>query len=262
MKLKAGAYFLYQVAEPTPMIAMLRPRSNDRQFIQEDRLQISPFVPVNEYTDSFGNLCHRMMLDAGEISIKTEVLAEVEDTVAEDVTAAYVLIENLPSDVLQYLLPSRYCPSDSPEIAWLARSITQNIVIGYEQVQAFRNWIYKNINYQYGVTFSSTTALDILNNRMGVCRDFSHLGISLCRSMNIPARMVVGYLKNLAIMDLHAWFEAYLGDKWYTFDAVEEITTAGRIVVAYGRDATDVALITQFGNAFLKSMNVWVEKIV
>ena len=261
MKLIAGAEFTYQIKEPTPVVTMLRPRSMEGQFIQEDRLIISPSTHVTEYFDRFGNLCQRMLLPVGEVHIKTEVVAEVEHSIDSNISAEYVLIENLPSDTLQYLFPSRYCQSDSYEIGQLAISITKNIWSGYQQIMAIREWIHQNIEYQYGVTYSTTTALDILQTKVGVCRDFTHLAISLCRSINIPSRMVVGYVKDLKFMDLHAWFEVFLGGKWYTFDAVQERTTGGRIVIAYGRDATDVALITQFGASQLVDMRVWVEEV-
>jgi len=261
MKLKAGTDFIYQVIEPTPVTTLLRPHRQAGQFIQEDCLQITPATQINDYIDGFGNRCQRMLLQPGEVRIHTEVVATVEDHVAENWTAPYILVENLPYEVMPYLLASRYCQSDTPEIGRLAAAIAKDIWVGYEQVAAFRNWIHNNIQYEYGVTFSSTTALDIFHNRAGVCRDFAHLGISLCRSMNIPARMVVGYLKELKIMDLHAWFEAYIGNKWYAFDAVQEKTTGGRIIIGYGRDAVDVAAITQFGNAYLQMINVWVEEV-
>ncbi|WP_373514497.1 transglutaminase family protein, partial [Persicitalea sp.] len=116
--------------------------------------------------------------------------------------------------------------------------------------------VHQNVNYQYGVTNSTTTALDLVNNRTGVCRDFTHLVIALCRSLNIPARMTVGYIDKLEVMDLHAWVQAYLGDQWYTFDAVQQSTHGYRIEIGHGRDAADVAMVTQFGNMQLQNMNV------
>jgi len=261
MKLSAGAEFIYQIKEPTPVVTMLRPRSTEGQFIQEDRLILIPYTPIVEYIDCFGNVCQRMLLPVGNVTIRSEVVAEVADNVDVNTQAAYVLIENLPSETLQFLFPSRYCQSDSPVIGRLAVDITKKIWSGYEQVTAISEWIHQNIAYEYGVTESSTTALDILDLKKGVCRDFTHLAISLCRSINIPSRMVVGYVKELKYIDLHAWFEVYLGGKWYAFDAVQDCTTGGRIVIAYGRDATDVALITQFGSSELLNMKVWVEQV-
>ena len=137
--------------------------------------------------------------------------------------------------------------------------IAGNLVPGYEQVEAIRTWIHSNIKYQYGVTDASTTALDVARNRIGVCRDFTHLAVALCRNLCIPTRMTVGYLDKLKDMDLHAWFEVYIGGDWYTFDAVQEKTEGYRIEIAHGRDAADVAMVTQYGNATLQSLHVEVE---
>jgi transglutaminase-like putative cysteine protease len=167
-----------------------------------------------------------------------------------------VLVGDLPDEVMHYILPSRYCQSDLHEINMLAMEIAGNMVPGYAQVEAIRTWIHKNITYQYGVTDASTTALDLARNRIGVCRDFTHLAIALCRNLCIPARMTVGYLDRLKVMDLHAWFDVYIGGDWYTFDAVQEKTEGYRIEIAHGRDAADVAMVTQYGNATLQSLHV------
>jgi transglutaminase-like putative cysteine protease len=150
----------------------------------------------------------------------------------------------------------------------LALEIVGDAAPGYDQVEAIRNWINTQINYEYGTSNASTWALDTVETRVGVCRDFAHLGIALCRALNIPARMVVGYLYQLDPMDLHAWFEAYLGSmeddmtegRWYTFDATQTQPRGNRITIAYGRDAADVALATQFGPMQLNSMQVWVNE--
>jgi transglutaminase-like putative cysteine protease len=169
-----------------------------------------------------------------------------------------ILIQDLPPDVLHFLLPSRYCQSD--QLTKLAQQIVGEAAPGYDQIEAIRAWIQQNIRYQYGVSSSSTTALETLEQRAGVCRDFVHLGMALCRSLDIPARMVVGYLYQLEPMDLHAWFEAFVGGRWYAFDATQAKPAGGRIAVAYGRDAADVAFATQFGPAQLTDMRVWVEQ--
>ena len=130
---------------------------------------------------------------------------------------------------------------------------------GYAQVEAVRAWVHQNIKYQYGVSTATTDAIDTLNAQAGVCRDFSHIGISLCRALRIPARMVVGYLYQLDPMDLHAWFEAYIGGRWYTFDATQDQPRGGRIVVAYGRDAADVAFISNYGGLTTTSLQAWVQ---
>jgi len=225
-------------------------------------MTVWPGVEMVQYYDSFGNACQRLLLPFGEVRLHSEAVVEVRREVERDNLADYVFIEKLPSEVLQFLLPSRYCLSDSYDIRQLSYQITAHIENGYQQVAMICQWIFANVLYQYGFTYSSTNSNDILSNRIGVCRDFAHLGIALCRSINIPARMVVGFLKDLPFSDMHAWFEVFIGQKWYTFDAVQEVTTGGRIVLAYGRDANDVAFITQFGNLTLLSMNIVVEELI
>ena len=261
MKLRAITDFTYRIDYPIPIITILRPRNHAGQTVLVDEMRITPQVEIKEYQDMFGNACQRMLWQGGEVKIHTESVAEVLDEVEKDETAEYVLVEKLPSETIHFLLPSRYCLSDTDIIRNLACAIINNIEIGFLQVEAIRKWIFQNIQYEYGYTFSHTNSNDVLKDKIGVCRDFAHLGIALCRSINIPARMMVGFLKDLPFSDLHAWFEAFIGNKWYTFDAIQEYTTGGRIVLAYGRDASDVAFITQFGNLEMLSMNVKVEEI-
>ena len=148
----------------------------------------------------------------------------------------------------------------SDQLSSLAAEIVANVAPGYSQVEAIRKWMHKNINYRYGTSTGATTACDTAQCREGVCRDFAHLGIALCRALNIPARMVVGYAEGLKVPDIHAWFEAYVGWRWYVFDATDEVTLGNRIAIAYGRDATDVAFVTQFGPLTLKSLRVSVSR--
>ncbi|MEZ4900984.1 MAG: transglutaminase family protein [Spirosomataceae bacterium] len=248
--------FKYQVNVPTPVQMLLRPRRQEGQSIVKEEFSIEPAVVFTEYSDYYGNQCQRAILPSGEVTITTEVEALVESMPFSADSAGFVPVEKLPDDTMLYLLPSRYCPSDLYEINQLAWQIVGNLPPGYAQVEAIRSWIYANIRYEYGTTNSTTTALDIARQWVGVCRDFAHLSIALCRTLSIPTRMVVGYLDKLQYTDLHAWFEAYLGDKWYTFDAVQAQTEGYRVVLGYGRDAADVAMITQFGNMILLSMEV------
>jgi transglutaminase-like putative cysteine protease len=260
MKLRGKTIFDYQVAEPTPVQMMLRPRREAKQIVLQETFQISPSVSYTEYTDQYGNHCQRAILPIGYVNITTEVEAIV--TPFEPPTKPlphYVSVELLPDEVMQYLLPSRYAQSDVPKIYQLANEIVKNLAPGYEQVAAIRNWVHHNVRYEYNTTNANTTALDTINERIGVCRDFTHLAVALCRSLCIPARITVGYLDQLKYMDLHAWFEAYLSDGWHTFDAVQEQTHGSRVVLGYGRDAADVAMITQFNNAQLTFMKVTVE---
>lgn len=255
MKLYAGCFLKMEASLPTPTILMLRPRSGGGQFVLSEEYIMEPHVAVSEYTDSYGNFCQRLIIPSGTFSIKTRTCVETIDEIDVDFSAELVPAEDIPEEILSFLLPSRYCQSDL--LGHMALEIVEGYPQGYEQVEAIRAWIRKNIVYEYGTSDVSTSALDTARTRTGVCRDFSHLGISLCRSLNIPARMVVGYLYDLKPMDLHAWFEAYLGGRWYIFDATQEKPVGKRISVAYGRDAADVALATHFGLVNLLEMNVW-----
>jgi transglutaminase-like putative cysteine protease len=260
MKMKGRSIFTYDVYAPTTVTTMLRPRRQEGQSIIMEGFNIEPSVTFTEYTDLYGNPCQRTILPVGKVTITTEVQAQVNATKPiPNPAPAYVLVGDLPDDVMHYILPSRYCQSDLHEINMLAMEIAGNLTPGYVQVEAIRSWIHQNIKYQYGITNASTTALDVARNRIGVCRDFTHLAIALCRNLCIPTRMTVGYLDRLEVMDLHAWFEVYIGRDWYTFDAVQEKTEGYRIEIAHGRDAADVAMVTQYGNATLQSLHVEAE---
>lgn len=257
MQLNVGCELSFEVQTATPLVLMLRPRSGAGQWIIREEYQISPTVNVTEFTDMYGNLCQRVVAPEGPFSIHFSATVQTADLIDVSPGAPYTPVENLPDTVLHYTLPSRYCQSD--QLGDLAGQITQGVTPGYDQAEAIRKWIHENIKYQYGTSNASTSAMDTANNRVGVCRDFTHLGISLCRALNIPARMVVGYLYQLDPMDLHAWFEAYLDDRWFTFDATQAQPRGNRITVAYGRDAADVAFTTQFGPMELNNMKVWVD---
>jgi transglutaminase-like putative cysteine protease len=254
MKLQISCQLNYKTQENVPLVLMLHPRSDSGQWVGQEEYLFTPEVPVTEYTDLYGNLCQRLVTPIGDFSIKTSAIVDTSDHIEVNFGAEFVPVENLPDYTLLYLLPSRYCESD--RFSNMVAEITQNLPLGYPQVEAIRQWVSNNVTYQYGYSSSSSSACDINLSRIGVCRDFSHLGIALCRALNIPARMVVGYLHDLNPMDLHAWFEAYLGGKWYTFDATQAEPKGNRVVLAYGRDAADVALATQFGNIQLVNMFV------
>lgn len=266
MQLEAGCQISFEATAPTPVILMLRPRSGYGQWVSREEYLLNPMVPVIEYTDGYGNLCQRLIVPTGPFQVKSTAVVETADAIDVAPGALYVPVQYLPESVLQFLLPSRYCPAD--RMADLALEIVGNRAPGYDQVETIRSWIQQNIEYAYGTSDASTWALDTVEKRVGVCRDFAHLGIALCRSLNIPARMVVGYLHELDPMDLHAWFEAYVGlnstdetqGRWYTFDATQAQPRGNRIAIAYGRDAADVALATQFGPMQLLNMQVWVKE--
>ncbi|AKD57964.1 transglutaminase domain-containing protein [Spirosoma radiotolerans] len=259
MQLNAGCELSFFAETPTPLILMLRPRSGAGQWIIREEYQITPAVNVTEFTDMYGNLCQRVVAPEGPFSIHFSATVQTADLIDTAPGAPYTPVEELPDDVLHYTLPSRYCQSD--QLGELATQITENVASGYDQAEAIRKWIHETITYQYGTSNASTSAVDTAASRIGVCRDFTHLGISLCRALNIPARMVVGYLYQLNPMDLHAWFEAYVDGRWFTFDATQAKPLGNRITVAYGRDAADVAFTTQFGQMTLNNMNVWVDAV-
>ncbi|MDB5928353.1 MAG: transglutaminase domain protein [Polaromonas sp.] len=257
MKLKATCSISVYVASDCPMIAMLRPRSGQNQWIISERYEVQPPVPVTEYVDSYGNLCQRLVLAPGPTQIEVEVLMEVARELTVTPDAPHTPITELPSEVLQYLLQSRYCPSD--KMLYQALDIIGDAPPGYAQVEKIRAWVHDNIEYRYGVSEATTDALETLAHGAGVCRDFTHVCIGLCRSLQIPARMVAGYLHGLDPMDLHAWFEAFVGGRWHTFDATQDAPRGGRIVLAYGHDAADVAFISDYGFQPLQMNDMRVE---
>ncbi|PSL23750.1 transglutaminase-like domain-containing protein [Chitinophaga ginsengisoli] len=259
MLLQASTFFEFYAEYPVTSIFMLRSKSEHAQIIRQEAFLTTPLLPLSEYIDTHGNICQRTILPAGITTIESSVIAECDMHIDVNTDAAYVAIEDLPDHVLQYLLPSRYCEAD--KVGAQAMEIVKDIQSAYAQVEAIRQWCYSNLYRQYGTTNSSTSAMDVLGSRTGVCRDFTHVAISLCRSINIPARMVVGYLYELKPMDLHAWFEAYVGNRWYTFDALMEQPVGGRIIMAYGRDAADVAFASHFGEVVMVKMEVKVEEV-
>jgi transglutaminase-like putative cysteine protease len=260
MRLEAGCEVTFEADAPTPLVLMLRPRSGSGQWVAREAYRLTPAVPAVEYVDAYGNLCQRLTAPAGRFAVRASAEVETADAIDVQPGAPFTPVEALPDGALPFLLPSRYCPSDVAALGDLAREVVGAAAPGYDQAEAIRAWIRANVTYRYGTSDASMSALDTARERVGVCRDFTHLGMALCRSLNIPARMVVGYLYRLDPMDLHAWFEAFVDGRWYTFDATQKAARGGRIVIAYGRDAADVALTTQFGPATLEQMRVWVDR--
>lgn len=254
MRLIARNALHLECEQDCPLVAMLRPRSSDRQWVVSERYEVTPWVPATEYVDSFGNLCQRFTLPGGAASIVVESEVEVPDQIDVDPHAPFTPVESLPDDTLIYLLQSRYCPSDKMEER--AREIVQGCSPGYPQVDRIRQWIHGHLEYQYGVSNETTCALDTLRDGAGVCRDFAHVGVALCRSLNVPARVVVGYLLGLEPMDMHAWFEAFVGGRWYAFDPTQDAPRGGRVVVAHGRDIADVAFLSNYGPLEITQMDV------
>jgi transglutaminase-like putative cysteine protease len=247
MWLQASCELKFLIEVPTPFILMLRPRSGGVQWVASQEYLLSPSVPAFEFTDYYGNLCQRLVAPPGEFSLFTSTRIKTVDSIDTAPGGYFVEVQNLPDSVLQFLLPSRYCESDC--FGEMATEITANQQPGYDQVAEIERWLHRSIEYLPGSSFTSLSAIQVNQQSTGVCRDLSHLGIALCRSLSIPARMVVGYLYGLEPMELHAWFEAYVADRWYTFDATHLAKTGGYVAIGYGRDAADVAVYNQFGPA-------------
>lgn len=245
MWLRASCDLTFDIAVPTPFVLMLRPRSGANQWIAREEYKIEPSVQVFEFTDNFGNLCQRLISPPGIFALRIVADVMTADNVDQSPRAPFVEVQNLPDGVLCYLLPSRYCESD--RFHQMAIEITEGQWAGYDQVTAIVNWLRKTFSYCPGSSETLISAAEVNGRQVGVCRDFAHLGIALCRSLSIPARMVVGYLYQLEPMDLHAWFEAYVGGRWYTFDATQSEPTGSYVTVGYGRDAADVAIYNQYG---------------
>lgn len=260
IRLKAGYAATLHAAKPEPVVAMLRPRSGEAQWLVSESYDLTPFTPAREHVDVYGNLCQRFVVPAGDLKVRTEFELIVSASIDIAPGAPLTPVEELPDAALHYLLPSRYVPSD--ELGDQAQDVVGDAKPGYDQVEAIRAWIEKNIEYRYGVSKPTSTAQDTLRDGAGVCRDFSHVGMAFCRALRIPARMVVGYLHRLDPMDMHAWFEAFVDGRWFTFDATQNEPRGGRITIAYGRDAADVALVTEFGPVETKDMKVRVEEVV
>lgn len=257
MKLHVGSDITVRTTSDCPIVTMLRPASGLAQWLSSETYAFDPWVPTTEYVDSYGNYCQRLVVPKGGMRLRVEATVETEPELAVAPDAPFTLVQDLPDSALLYLLPSRYCPSDTMDEC--ALQIAGRAAPGYAQVEAICAWIHANLHYRYGASDASTDATDTLQAGAGVCRDFAHVGIALTRALRIPARMVVGYLLGLDPMDLHAWFEAYVGGRWYTFDATQGQPRGGRVVLAYGRDAADVAFISNYGPLETVSMKVWVE---
>jgi transglutaminase-like putative cysteine protease len=232
----------------------------------EEKLIIEPDLPVTQYIDMYGNLCGRVLAPAGSVRFALDTL--IKDTGKPDPPALDAMehpVEDLPDSTLAFLLPSRYCEVDKlSDIAWKLFGSTPR---GWPRVQAICDWVHNHITFGYHFADSSKTAFEVYQDGKGVCRDFMHLALTFCRCMNIPARYVTGYLGDIGVppapypMDFMAWFEVYLGERWHTFDARHNIPRIGRILMAVGRDAADVAMTTNFGKAPLKKFVVITEEV-
>lgn len=265
--MRLGFEMAYEFPAPTPMLMALHIHySHAGHMLIPDQLVTSPKVPVTAYRDGFGNWCSRLVAPAGAFSLRTDALLRHGGELDAYVPwAMQTSVDQLPHEVLVYLMGSRYCETDLlTEVAWQLFSQAPE---GWARVQAICDFVHRHITFGYQHARRTRTAWEAYTEQTGVCRDFAHLAIALCRCMNIPARYCTGYLGDIRIppvpgpMDFAAWFEVYLGSAWYTFDARNNTPRIGRILMARGRDACDVALTNTFGPNVLQRFTVWAEEV-
>ena len=267
MQIRAGYELVYQFPNATPMILALNiHHSRAPDLLQPDRLMTDPAVPVNAYRDKFGNWCSRLLAPAGRIRLAADAI--VRDSGHPEPTVPHAVqhpVQDLPEDTLLFLLGSRYCETDClTDTAW---QLFSGAPLGWPRVQAICDFVHGHLEFGYQYASPTKSALQAFNDRKGVCRDYAHLAITFCRCMNIPARYCTGYLGDIGVppleapMDFSGWFEAYLGGSWYAFDARHNQPRIGRILIARGRDAADVAISTAFGAGVLESFRVWTDQI-
>jgi transglutaminase-like putative cysteine protease len=267
MKLRVGYELQYEFPQPTPILLMLNihyTRASDQ--MTPDNVIVSPSVPLSGYRDSFGNWCTRMLAPSGLVRLSADSL--VNDTGQADPVvwnAEQIPVERLPEDALVFLLASRFCDSDRMlDLAW---SHFGNGPTGWGRVQQICDFVHRRISFGYEYARVTRTASEAYSEGQGVCRDYAHMAIAFCRAMNIPARYCTGYLGDVGTPppyppgDFAAWFEAYLGGQWYTFDPRNNVPRIGRVLLARGRDAADVAITTTFGPNTLKSFRVWTDEV-
>ena len=268
MLIRAGCKLAFEFVQPTPVVLMPYVHPCRWPTLQgSERLTTSPAVSIVDYFDTYGNRCARLVAGPGVFAVEAEAI--VEDCGLPDLqapTAPQSVVEELPSETLLFLLPSRYCEVDSElkDVSW---KLFGHFVPGWARVQAICDYVHRYVQFDYSRARNTRTAWDVYKEQVGVCRDFMHLAITFCRCLNIPARYCTGYLGDIGVppaasaMDFSAWFEAYIGGQWYAFDARNNTPRIGRILMARGRDAADVALSTVFGENSLIGFRVWTGEV-
>jgi transglutaminase-like putative cysteine protease len=253
--------------QPTATTVMLHLHPSEAQTIRvPERFEIEPAVPFTTHLDLFGNRFTRLVAPTGRVTFRNSAIVQndgLPDHQALD--ARQHLVQDLPADTLVFLLASRYCEVDS-ELKQVATQWFGHLLPGWSMVMAICNFVHRHLVFDYQQARADRTALQAYHGRIGVCRDYMHLAITLCRIMNIPARYCSGYLGDIGVpvvppMDFSAWFEVYLGNRWHTFDARNNTPRIGRVVMTRGRDAADVALTTTFGDSVLNGFQVWTEEV-
>jgi transglutaminase-like putative cysteine protease len=267
MQIRVGFELIYDCPQPTPMIFNLNVHfTRVADLVGRDDLLFDPPVPMAAYRDSFGNWCTRIVAPKGRTRVSAN--AVVRDTGAPDALvpqAQQLPVQDLPEETLLFLLGSRYCETDRlSETAW---NLFGQAPTGWGRVQAICDFVHRHIAFGYEHARMTRTALEAFHDRTGVCRDYAHLAVAFCRCMNIPARYCTGYLGDIGVpplpapMDFAAWFEAFLGGQWYTFDPRNNARRIGRVLIARGRDASDVAISSTFGPNTLTSFRVWTDEM-
>jgi transglutaminase-like putative cysteine protease len=267
VEIRAGYDIAFQCSQHTPMTLMLSIEpAREKDLLSQHQIQFSSDVRARNFVDMFGNTCTRIIAPPGLIEIRNDFLISdsgLPDEIAPD--ARQLEVGELPDDVLVYLLGSRYC--DTQKLSDLAWSLFGGVTPGWQRVQTICDYAHERINFGYHHARGDRTASEGHEERVGVCRDFAHLAVTLCRCMNIPARYCTGYLGDIGVpidpapMDFSAWFEVYLDGRWFTLDARHNHPRIGRIVMARGRDAADVAISTAFGAAQLARFTVITDEV-
>ncbi len=267
LQIRAGFNLNYQCYQPTPMLLMVSIHpSRAPDLITQGAITYSAGTQIDTYLDGFGNICTRIHAPPGLLSIATDFTIYDSGLLDEaDPSAIQHPVEYLPSDLMVFLLGSRYCETDRlTDIAW---SLFGHITHGWDRVVAICNFVHQHIRFDYQMARSTRTAWEAYQEQVGVCRDFAHLAVAFCRCLNIPARYCTGYLGDIGVPavpypgDFSAWFDVYLGGRWFTFDARHNARRIGRILMARGRDATDVAISTAFGSAPLADFLVFTDEV-
>ena len=265
-RLAVGCEFVHQSAFDVAAVFQVEPLADQKADQVEAHWAMDPDGPMRTYRDLYGNVCRRLTIPAGRSLITYRATMTVPDAVEDvDENAPELPADQLPDEVLIFTLPSRYCLPDV--LGGEAWSRFGPLAPGYRRVQAICDYVNGHLKFSYGTSNSRSTAADVHASGYGVCRDFTHLAVSLCRALNIPARYVFGYLPEIEVpvrdvpMDFAAWMEVYLGDRWWTFDPRNNERRKGRVLIGRGRDAGDVAMATTFGAPLLESMKVTAEEI-
>lgn len=268
MLLKVGSEIAFTLPAPTAMVLILHLHpSIAARSRGSERFQIQPNVPLAEYVDLYGNRCTRVFVPAGRVVFRHDAIVDDDGQTDQQFRGAFqYAVQDLPQDTLLFLLASRYCEVDSElkETAW---NLFGHNPAGWPLVQAICDYVHAHIRFDYQLARANRTALEVFRERVGVCRDFMHLAITFCRCLNVPARYCTGYLGDIGVppaaspMDFSAWFEVFLGGRWYAFDARNNIPRIGRILIGRGRDAADVAMTTTFGFNKLESFLVRTDEV-